>query len=119
MYKPSSGVDKNPKKHFMTTFKQIQSSKKAEQELHLLPAVQPTSLKNERNVNTTRNTKVSVLAMNTNSAPIRAPLKHATTTKHSKNNLDGLVITGKAKTSKMTSNFRHGNELRDSIANIN
>ena len=64
MFKPSAGVDKSPNKHYMTTFKQIYGSKKAEQEQHLLPAVQPVTLNNERKVNSTRNAKVSVLAIN-------------------------------------------------------
>ena len=73
MFKPSSGVEKTPNKHYMTTFKQIQTSKKSQHEKHLLPSVQPVTLKNERQFNSTRNAKVSVLALNTNAAPLKQP----------------------------------------------
>ena len=45
-------------------------------------------------------------------------MQKTATSKRSQNNLDGLIVTGKG-ASKMNKNFRHGSELRDSIANIN
>ena len=69
--------------------------------------MQTKTLKNERNINSVRNKKVSVLAINKNSAPIK-PTKNAVN-----GSVKDLMVNGKG------SNYRHGKELRDSIQNIN
>jgi len=61
------------------------------------------------------------LAINQNAAPLKPNQnKHASTTKNSHATVkkSGLMVTGKG-AKKMSTNFRHGTELRDSIANIN
>ena len=68
--------------------------------------MQGKKLKDERETNSIRNKKVSVLAINKNAAPLKGKA-------HQVGSISELAIQGKGK------NYRHGSDLRDSIVNIN
>ena len=65
-----SGVDKRPEQHYLTTLKQLSKGPRSSTEEKFLPVVQKKTLNQERGVNSIRNNKVSVLAMNNNASPL-------------------------------------------------
>ena len=70
LFKAPRGADKTPEKHYMTAFKEITSKARANTGQQLLPAVQANHF--EKTKNSSRNSKVSVLALNSNSQPLSA-----------------------------------------------
>ena len=106
-FKAQRGVDKDPERHYTTTFKEITSKARSNTVQQNLPALNNITI--ERAVNSTRNNKVSVMAMNSQLPFEDYPAHLASKTPHSKN--QNQVPLSKRK--------KKHDQLRDSIADIN